>query len=181
MIETMIKDEFEQVLVNCRQFLKAQAIKLTHDEERANDLIQETMLKAVRNRHKYRKLKGSSLESWLFVIMKNTFLSNYRKNKKRQANLNKITEWEGFIPSKQLSVNQGLASLAAAEIDEAMAGIRQEHRTSFLLYFQGYKYNEIADIMKLPLGTVKSHIHEARKALQKKLKDFADRSVDNAA
>ncbi len=173
--------EFSHRLVTARSFLQEQALKFTHDGDQAEDLVQDTMLKAVRNRNKFESWHEKSFESWLYVILKNTFLSAYRKQKKRQDRLAMLSDLEGFLPSRRLGVNQAAARLIAAEIEKAFQAIKPEYCTTFMLSHTGYKYSEIADILSIPLGTVKSHIHEARKALQRQLQDFADKEVDSAA
>jgi RNA polymerase sigma-70 factor (ECF subfamily) len=180
-IETMNTSEFSHRLVTARNFLQEQALKFTSDRAYAEDLVQDTLLKAVRNRNKFEDWHENSLESWLYVILKNTFLSAYRKQKRRQDKLAVLSDLEGFLPSRRLGVNQASSLLIAEEIDRAFKAIKDEYRTTFMLYHKGFKYSEIAGILSLPLGTVKSHIHEARKALQKELKDFADKEVDSAA
>lgn len=177
----MNTSEFSHRLVTARHFLQEQALKFTPDRAYAEDLVQDTLLKAVRNRNKFEAWHENSLESWLYVILKNTFLSDYRKQKRRQDKLELLSDLEGFLPSRRLGVNQASSLLIAEEIDRAFKAIKDEYRTTFMLYHKGFKYSEIAEIMHLPLGTVKSHIHEARKALQKELKDFADKEVDSAA
>lgn len=170
--------EFSRRLVTARDFLQEQALKFTPDRAYAEDLVQDTLLKAVKNRNKFESWHEKSLESWLFVILKNTFLSAYRKQKRRKDKLAMLSDLEGFLPSRRLGVNQAGSMLVAEEIEKAFESLKDEYKTTFLLYHKGFKYSEIAEILCLPLGTVKSHIHEARKALQQQLKDFADKEVD---
>lgn len=177
----MNTSEFSHRLVTARSFLKEQALKFTPDKAYAEDLVQDTMLKAVRNRSKFEDWHEKSLESWLYVILKNTFLSAYRKHKKRTEKLAMLSDLEGFLPSRRLGVNQAGSLIIAEELERAFKSIKEEYRTTFLLYHKGFKYSEIANILSLPLGTVKSHIHEARKALQRQLREFADKEVDSVA
>ncbi len=177
----MNTDEFTKQLAWSQAFLRPQALRLTRDEEAAKDLLQDTLLKAVCNCEKFEARDDTSLESWLFVIMKNTFLTQCRKQKRRRLAMTQLETGGSQLIASGVASNEGDRYFAQDDIEQAMRTVKAAHRTAFILYCQGYKYEEIADILSLPLGTIKSHIFEARKALRLKLAHFADKSVLPAA
>ena len=181
MTETMNTDEFTKHLAWSQAFLRPQALRLTRDEEAAKDLLQDTLLKAVCNCEKFEARDDTSLESWLFVIMKNTFLTQCRKQKRRRLVMGQLESGGSQLMASGVANNEGYRLFAQEDIERAMTTVKSSYRTAFTLYCQGYKYEEIADILSLPLGTIKSHIFEARKALKLQLAHFSDKSVLPAA
>ena len=163
----MLTQEFSELLVTNADFLKPFAINLTRDSEEANDLFQETLYKALANQEKYHV--GTNIKAWLFTIMRNIFINNYRR-KVKQRTIFDNTPNEYLINQKQDTiVNAAESNLRMKEIQEAMNTLPQIFKTPFLLYFDGYKYNEIAELLLVPLGTIKSRIHFARKLLKEQL------------
>ena len=159
--------EFNAVLLENADFLKPFAVNLTKDNETANDLYQETLYKALANQEKYNV--GTNIKAWLFTIMRNIFINDYRRRAKQKTLFdNSATDY--LINLKQVSVsNAAESSLRMKEINEAIHQLPEIFKTPFLLYFDGYKYQEIADVLGEPLGTVKSRIHFARKLLKERL------------
>ncbi|HZI52941.1 MAG TPA: RNA polymerase sigma factor [Chitinophagaceae bacterium] len=159
--------EFNAVLLENADFLKPFAVNLTKDNETANDLYQETLYKALANQEKYNV--GTNIKAWLFTIMRNIFINDYRRRAKQKTLFdNSATDY--LINLKQVSVsNTAESSLRMKEINEAIHQLPEIFKTPFLLYFDGYKYQEIADVLGEPLGTVKSRIHFARKLLKERL------------
>ncbi len=159
--------EFNAVLLENADFLKPFAVNLTKDNETANDLYQETLYKALANQEKYNV--GTNIKAWLFTIMRNIFINDYRRRVKQKTLFdNSATDY--LINLKQVSVsNTAESSLRMKEINEAIHQLPEIFKTPFLLYFDGYKYQEIADVLGEPLGTVKSRIHFARKLLKERL------------
>ena len=156
--------EFNQMLLNNTEFLKPFAFTLTRDQEQAKDLIQETIYRALANKDKYHV--GTNIKAWLYTIMRNIFINNYRRRAKQQTVFDN-TPNEFLINSHQGYVtNDAIASLNMKEVQEAIHHLPDIFRNPFLLYFDGYKYNEIADMLEEPLGTIKSRIHFARKLLK---------------
>jgi len=156
--------ELNALLVSHTQYLQPFAVSLTQDRETAKDLCQETMYRALSNIDKYQV--GTNLKSWLYTIMRNIFINDYRK-KKRQPN---ATSDETIVLQKADPVSDSAyRKLAKKEIDQVIHMLPPIFRTSFLLYVEGYKYNEIAEMLNEPLGTIKSRIHFARKTLQKQI------------
>ena len=159
--------EFNSVLLENADFLKPFAVNLTKDNETANDLYQETLYKALANQEKYNV--GTNIKAWLFTIMRNIFINDYRR-KAKQKTLFDNSAGDYLINLKQVSVrNAAESSLQVKEINEAIHQLPEIFKTPFMLYFDGYKYQEIADVLGEPLGTVKSRIHFARKLLKDRL------------
>jgi RNA polymerase sigma-70 factor (ECF subfamily) len=163
----MSAKEFNQVLLENADFLKPFAINLTKDNEAANDLYQETLYKALANQEKYNV--GTNIKAWLFTIMRNIFINDYRRKSKQKTVFDNSAN-DYLINLKQASVNNAAeSSLRMKEITEAVHQLPEIFKTPFRLYFDGYKYQEIADVLAEPLGTVKSRIHFARKLLKERL------------
>ena len=162
--------EFNQIVINNAEYLKPFAITLTRDNETAKDLIQETMYRALANREKYNV--GTNIKAWLYTIMRNIFINDYRRKAKQNTILdNSINEF--LLNSNQLSIaNTADINLKIKEIYQAVHHLPDIFRNPFMLYFDGYKYNEIATLLKEPLGTIKSRIHFARKLLKEQLTRF---------
>jgi len=163
----MSAKEFNQVLLENADFLKPFAVNLTKDSEAANDLYQETLYKALANQEKYNV--GTNIKAWLFTIMRNIFINDYRRKAKQKTVFDNSAN-DYLINLKQASVsNAAESSLRMKEITEAIHQLPDIFKTPFRLYFDGYKYQEIADVLAEPLGTVKSRIHFARKLLKERL------------
>lgn len=162
--------EFDQIVINNAEYLKPFAITLTRDNETAKDLLQETMFRAFANREKYNV--GTNIKAWLYTIMRNIFINDYRRKAKQHTILdNSINDF--LLNSNQLSIaNTAETNLKMKEIQQAIHSLPDIFRNPFMLYFEGYKYNEIADLLKEPLGTIKSRIHFARKLLKEQLTRF---------
>ncbi|GAB4427447.1 MAG: RNA polymerase sigma factor [Bacteroidia bacterium] len=168
----MTSIEFNTAVITTYKSLKPIAFKLTRDSEEANDLLQETMLKAIANRDKF--TDGTNLKAWLYTIMKNTFITNYHRLVKRKTFID-TTENLHFINSSRHSTeNSAGTKLALDEIHEAIGDLSYEYKTPFMMYYTGYKYYEIADILNIPIGTVKNRIHIARKELKDKLVSYRE-------
>lgn len=162
--------EFNEILLNNADFLKPFAINLTRDTEAANDLYQETLYKALANQEKYNV--GTNIRAWLFTIMRNIFINNYRRKAKQKTILDS-TPNDFLINLKQATVsNSAETNLRVKEINQAIHQLPEIFKTPFLLYFDGYKYHEIADVLHEPLGTIKSRIHFARKLLKEQISRY---------
>src|SRR3954469_17785667 len=149
--------DFNQMLLSNAESLKPFAVTLTHDTETAKDLFQETLYKALANKEKYNV--GTNIKAWLFTIMRNIFINDYRRKSKQKTNFDS-TPNDFLINQKQASVrNAAETDLRMKEINAAIHGLPEIFKTPFQLYFDGYKYQEIADALVEPLGTVKSRIH----------------------
>ena len=157
--------------------LKGFAMKLTRNHDDADDLVQDTVLKALANRDKFQE--GTNLKGWLYTIMKNIFINKYRRAVKSGI-FNYDTEGQYYINSATsgTSRNEGEASLMMRDIWNAIGELSQKQREPFVMSYSGYKYEEIAQSLHLPLGTVKVRIHHARKELMKRLSVYGqDRRI----
>lgn len=167
----MSNAEFGVLINDHYQFLRTLALKLTKRIDDAEDLIQDTYYKAIKNQDKYKR--GTNLKGWLYTIMKNTFINNYRK-KKNQNTFVDDTENKYFINSKESSKSAHTDSLVDHKyILKQVQSIDDNYLEAFMMHFNGYKYEEISEILDIPLGTVKSRIFLARKKMMAKLKDYA--------
>jgi RNA polymerase sigma factor (sigma-70 family) len=166
----MSTTEFNSLLLNNAEFLKPFAINLTRDNEAANDLYQDTLYKALANQEKYSV--GTNIKAWLFTIMRNIFINNYRR-KAKQKTIFDSTPNDYLINQQQATIsNVAESDMRIKEINKAIRQLPEIFKTPFLLYFDGYKYNEIADVLHEPLGTIKSRIHFARKLLKEQISRF---------
>ena len=159
--------EFNQLLVNNAEFLKPFAITLTRDSEAAKDLFQETLYRALANKDKYNV--GTNIKAWLYTIMRNVFINNYRRRAK-QNTIFDSTPNEFLLNQSQTAItNTAESNLRVKDIQLAIHNLPEIFRNPFLLYFDGFKYHEIADMLSEPLGTIKSRIHFARKLLKSQI------------
>lgn len=163
----MITADFNQKLVHSSAFLKPFAIALTHDRDQAGDLFQETLYRALLYRDKYSP--GTSLKAWLYTIMRNIFINNYRSKVRRKTVLDGAPG-ELVVSMKQPVVNNFAESnIGEKAIWKAVDELPGVFKTPFLMYLNGAKYQQIATSLKEPVGTVKSRIHFARKMLRQQL------------
>ena len=159
--------EFNYSIDQNQDALRPFAYKLTRNIEEANDLLQETILKALTNRDKF--ADGTNLKAWLFTIMKNTFITNYQKMVRRNTFVD-TTENMHFLNSLHNSTqNAAFNDLGMADIKKAIRDLDEEHKQPFMMYYKGFKYHEISAELDIPLGTVKNRIHLARKSLKRVL------------
>ena len=150
--------------------LKPFALRLTKDVEEANDLLQETILKAFTNRDKF--TDGTNLKAWLYTIMKNTFITNYQRMIRRNTFIDTTENLHYINSSDNIAENLAYSSFAMKEINKAIKKLDDTYKTPFLMHFRGFKYHEIAEKLNIPIGTVKNRIHIARKELKGKLKNY---------
>jgi RNA polymerase sigma factor (sigma-70 family) len=161
---------FNQALLNNEEFLMPFAFTLTHNHEDARDLYQETLFRAIHNKDKYNL--GTNIKAWLYTIMRNIFINDYRKKVKQKIVFDS-TPNDYFVNSTTaVTFNSALSLINIKEIQRAITRLPDIFRNPFLLYCDGYKYNEISDILSEPLGTVKSRIHFARKLLKAQIERF---------
>jgi RNA polymerase sigma factor (sigma-70 family) len=162
--------EFNELLLTNADFLKPFAVNLTKDPDVAKDLYQETLYKALANQEKYNV--GTNIRAWLFTIMRNIFINDYRRKAKHQTIFDS-TPNDYLLNYQQATVyNAAEADLRMKEIRQAIHELPEIFKTPFLLYFEGYKYHEIAGALNEPLGTIKSRIHFARKLLKEQVSRY---------
>ena len=164
--------EFSYSLNEMTSSLKPFALKLTKDVEEANDLLQETMLKAYTNRDKF--AEGTNLKAWLYTIMKNTFITNYQRLVRRNTFIDTTDNLHYINSTENITQNQAYSKFALSDMNNAIDNLDDAYKTPFMMHFRGFKYHEIADRLGIPIGTVKNRIHIARKELKRKLKTYSN-------
>jgi len=165
----MSTTEFYTMVMKEKNLLKNFALKLTMDPEDAKDLIQNTLLKAIKYKDKF--VASTNLKAWLCVIMKNTFINNYRRNVRKNEIIGESYDLaKGEIQSTIYS-NTTDSQINYKEIMGVIDTLKEEYKLPFMRLVDGYKYQEISDELKIPVGTVKSRIFIARKELMMKLKN----------
>jgi RNA polymerase sigma factor (sigma-70 family) len=166
----MTQYEFNNSLLEMKSNLQRFAMSLTSDRDTALDLVQDTYLKAITYKDKF--VDYTNLKAWVFTIMKNTFINNYRRNVKENTIIDGTQDLyyinqphdKGFISPE--------SSLSESEIERAIDSLSDEFRIPFRMHIDGYKYKEIADELGLKIGTVKSRIFFTRQKLILILKDY---------
>jgi RNA polymerase sigma-70 factor (ECF subfamily) len=146
------------------------AYLLTSNRDDAYDLLQDTTLKALDNEDKY--VENVNFKGWVFTIMRNIFINNYRKGVRSSTIIDQTEDLYHLNLPQESGFETPEGSIAAKEITSAIYSFPEEYRVPFSMHVAGYKYNEIAEKMNLPLGTVKSRIFFARQRLQEMLKEY---------
>ena len=166
----MTTTEFNYKLLSLQASLEYFAKKLTANQEDANDLVQETYLKALTFRDKY--VHHTNLKAWLFTIMKNIFINNYRRNKKGRTIMDTTDNLN--IYNRRISEHPVTpdSRLSEKEILDVVQTLEDDHRIPFEMHTQGYKYKEIAEELDISIGTVKSRIFFGRKKLMDRLEGY---------
>ncbi|MCH5237624.1 MAG: RNA polymerase sigma factor [Muribaculaceae bacterium] len=163
-------DTFKQRVLGLQANLLSFAYQLTTDKEEARDLLQDTTLKALDNEEKY--VDNVNFKGWIFTIMRNIFINNYRQTVRKATVIDQTEDLYHLNISQDSGLSTPEGSYAVKEITAALESFSDDYKIPFNMYVAGYKYNEIADKMNLPLGTVKSRIFFARKRLREQLGDF---------
>lgn len=164
------KISFEKQLLSLQDNMFNFALTLTADREEAKDLLQETTLRVLDNREKY--YENVNFKGWVFTIMHNIFVNNYRKIVRSQTIIDKTENLYHLNLPQDSGFDTPDGAYTIKEINKAIASFTDEYKVPFSMHVSGYKYEEIAQHLSLPIGTVKSRIFFARKRLQEMLKDF---------
>ena len=162
--------DFTQNLLGMQTELHRFALKLTADREEADDLLQETSLKALDNEDKY--TPDTNFKGWMYTIMRNIFINNYRKTVRDQTFVDHTDNLFHLSLPQDSGFESTEGSYDLKEIRKIVNMLPKEYRVPFSMYVSGFKYREIAERLGLPIGTVKSRIFFTRQRLQKDLKDF---------
>lgn len=166
----MASVKFQQSLMALQSNMLNFAYMLTSNRDDAYDLLQDTTLKALDNEEKY--AEGTNFKGWVFTIMRNIFINNYRRGVRAATVVDTTDNLYHLNLSQDSGIESPEESYGATEISAAIAEFPEEYRIPFSMHVAGYKYNEIADHVGLPLGTVKSRIFTARKKLQERFSDY---------
>ena len=164
------QETFKDRVIGLQSNLMSFAYQLTSNREQAEDLLQDTTLKALSNEDKY--VDNVNFKGWIFTIMRNIFINNYRQNVRQATVIDKTEDLYHLNISQDSGINTPEGSYAVKEISVVLNSFSDDYRIPFTMFVAGYKYNEIADKLNLPLGTVKSRIFFARKKLREELKDY---------
>lgn len=161
---------FETKLLGLQDNMLNFALTLTADREEAKDLMQETTLRVLDNQEKY--YENVNFKGWVFTIMHNIFVNNYRKIVRSQTIIDKTENLYHLNMPQDSGFDTPDGAHTIKEINKAINSFTDEYKVPFSMHIAGYKYEEIARHLGLPIGTVKSRIFFARKRLQEMLKDF---------
>src|SRR5947199_2219308 len=175
--KTELTERFERDALPLLPGMYSAAFRLTHNASDAEDLIQETFLRAYRGFHQFEQ--GTNLKAWLYRILMNTFINSYRKKQRQPQTVSdeEVADWylyskmaeNGMEPSAETSV---IESLPDEDVQAALSSLPEQFRIAVLLAdVEGFSYKEIAEITGVPIGTVMSRLHRGRKALEKRLWD----------
>jgi RNA polymerase sigma factor (sigma-70 family) len=166
--------QFTSTLAEHDSAMRIFAMKFTQDLDNANDLVQDTMVKAIRH---FDQFEGNTnIKGWLFTIMRNTFINSYRKGARTRDMVTQAEDITYENLAYSATSNEAENDFVMGDIKGALAKLPLQFSVPFVRYVEGYKYHEIADELKIPLGTVKTRIHEARKHLSKMLKTYKERT-----
>ncbi len=162
-LRTMVALEFNNHLNRLSNILLTFAYNLTKNSDDAQDLYQETAYRALTNQDKFRD--GTNFKAWVFTIMKNIFINDYRKKAKSNVIVDE-TDNLYYINLGGTIGNLAESGMMMEELEFMVENLDDSIRIPFVMHYQGFKYQEIADHLELPLGTVKSRIFFARKELK---------------
>jgi RNA polymerase sigma-70 factor, ECF subfamily len=166
----MTAHEFNNSLIEMKGNLQRFAMSLTADRDSALDLVQDTYLKAITYKDKF--VDYTNLKAWVFTIMKNTFINNYRRNVKENTIIDGTQDLYFLnLPHDKGSISPE-SSYAEEEIRKAIDSLSDDFRIPFKMHVDGFKYHEIAEKLGLKIGTVKSRIFFTRQKLMLKLRDY---------
>jgi RNA polymerase sigma-70 factor, ECF subfamily len=177
-----VRAELETEALSYIDSLYRTALRMTRNPADAEDLVQEAYLRAFRSLHQFKP--GTNLRAWIFRIMTNAYINEYRKRSRRPTNssLDDLEEFylydhlidSGVQPTSERPEDIVLDRLTAQDVLDALDGLSDDFREVVMLAdVEGFSYREIAEIMDIPVGTVMSRLYRARRRLQKSLFDFA--------
>ncbi|MGM9843874.1 MAG: RNA polymerase sigma factor [Muribaculaceae bacterium] len=165
-----MSSQFKSKLITLQANMLNFAYMLTSNRDDAYDLLQDTTLKVLDNEDKY--LDNTNFKGWVFTIMRNIFINNYRRTARESTIVDQTEDLYHLNLPQESGLETPEGGVAVDEITRAINSFSDEYRLPFSMLVAGYKYNEIAEKMNLPLGTVKSRIFFARQRLQEILKDY---------
>lgn len=161
---------FEDKLIDLQNNMMNFALTLTSNREEAKDLLQETTLRALDNKEKY--YENVNFKGWVFTIMHNIFVNNYRRVIRSQTMIDQTENLYHLNMPQDSGFDSPEGAYTVAEIVKVINSFSDEYKVPFSMHVSGFKYEEIAQQLSLPIGTVKSRIFFARKRLQELLADY---------
>ena len=162
--------QFQQKLLSLQENMMNFALMLTANRDDAQDLLQDTTLKALDNQDKF--VDNVNFKGWVLTVMRNIFINNYHKIVRVQTVVDSSADLYNLDVVNDSGFDSPDKAYQIKEITKAINGLNDDLKVPFSMFLSGYKYNEIAEKLNVPLGTVKSRIFFARQELQKRLKDF---------
>lgn len=162
--------QFQKKLLSMQENMMNFALMLTANRDDAQDLMQDTTLKVLDNQEKF--VDNINFKGWVLTVMRNIFINNYHKIVRTQTVVDQGVDLYNLDVVNDSGFDSPDGAYQIQEITKAINGLNNELKVPFSMFLSGYKYNEIADKLDVPLGTVKSRIFFARQELQKVLKDF---------
>jgi RNA polymerase sigma factor, sigma-70 family len=161
---------FEDKLLDLQNNMMNFALTLTSNRDEAKDLLQETTLRALDNKEKY--YENVNFKGWVFTIMHNIFVNNYRRVVRSQTMIDQTDNLYHLNMPQDSGFDTPEGAYTVAEIVRVLDSFSDEYKVPFSMHISGYKYEEIAQALSLPIGTVKSRIFFTRKRLQELLADY---------
>lgn len=162
--------QFQQKLLSLQENMMNFALMLTANRDDAQDLLQDTTLKVLDNQDKF--VDNVNFKGWVLTVMRNIFINNYHKIVRVQTVVDSSADLYNLDVVNDSGFDSPDKAYQIKEITKAINGLNDDLKVPFSMFLSGYKYNEIAEKLNVPLGTVKSRFFFARQELQKRLKDF---------
>ena len=162
--------QFQQKLLSLQENMMNFALMLTANRDDAQDLLQDTTLKVLDNQDKF--VDNVNFKGWVLTVMRNIFINNYHKIVRVQTVVDSSADLYNLDVVNDSGFDSPDKAYQIKEITKAINGLNDDLKVPFSMFLSGYKYNEIAEKLNVPSGTVKSRIFFARQELQKRLKDF---------
>src|SRR6056297_1029174 len=178
--EVQKQEDFEKEIIPHLDAMYNFALRLTSDPSDAEDLVQDTIVKAFRFFSSYEK--GTNAKAWLFRILKNSYINNYRKQSKKpnQVDYDEVSEFYETIRADRTDTSdledKMFRELIDDDISNALEELPEDFRTVVLLCdVEGFTYEEIANMLDVPIGTIRSRLHRGRNLLKAELMDYAEK------
>jgi len=165
----MVAKDFHYNVTDLSANLQGYALNLTKDYQDARDLMQETVYRALKNGDKFSE--GTNLKGWLVTIMRNIFINSFHRKARYKAVLEDKISLHG-LPISHTVDNSAEASFVMGDVMNSINELGDIYKVPFLMYYNGYKYQEIAETLHLPVGTIKSRVFYARQKLRGKLASY---------
>lgn len=166
----MTATDFSYQIAGLRPTLQSFTRRFTSNREESHDLVQDTIMKALMYRSKYRD--DTNLKGWLFTIMRNTFINSYRKNQRQRTSQDTTKELYYLNVKDEYTFNSPDSNYEYKDAWQKIDTVKDELLIPFKMHTSGYKYHEIAEHLNIPIGTVKNRIFHARKEIQKALQGY---------